>query len=66
MKTDGGYLIKNLTIRGHFAGLAMQGMLAFPGTVGDENAEEKTPAVIAHVAVIYADALIAELNKNER
>ena len=43
-----------MTLREHYAGLAMQGMLADQSL--DESAEE-----CAVVAVLFADALIAEL-----
>ncbi len=48
--TDGG-----LTKREYFAGLAMQGMARIEGNVED----------IAHDAVKIADALLAELRKQE-
>ena len=43
-----------MTLREHYAGLAMQGMLADQSL--DESAEE-----CAKVAVLFADALITEL-----
>lgn len=46
-----------LTIREHFAGLAMQGLLASPSYDGQQF------TTIAHDAVEAADALIAELAK---
>ena len=47
---------QGMTLREHYAGLAMQGMLADQSI--DESAEE-----CAAVAVLFADALIAELEK---
>lgn len=49
-------LSKGLTKREYFAGLAMQGMLAFD--------YDPSPQV-ARLAVTQAEALIKELNKNE-
>lgn len=49
--------LHGLTIREHFAGLAMQGLLAKPGD--DYYPEE----AIARKSVKYADALISELAK---
>ena len=46
-----------LTIREHFAGLAMQGLLA------DPSSSSATAWDLAHVAIEHADALIAELAK---
>ncbi len=46
---------KGLTKREYFAGLAMQGMARIEGNVED----------IAHDAVKIADALLAELRKQE-
>lgn len=45
-----------MTLRAHFAGLAMQARLANAAVNGDAEAHAKA-------AVKYADALIAELNK---
>lgn len=47
-----------LTIRQHFAGLCMQGLLAAWGNHDVTSYDE-----LANDAVIAADALIAELNK---
>lgn len=48
---------KGLTIREHFAGLAMQGIVA---------AQESTdPPKVAEFALQYADALIAALNQEQ-
>ena len=57
-----------LTIREHFAGLAMQGLLANPGEFrGDDGEPAQTipesAAFCARLSVIYADALLAELAK---
>lgn len=53
-----------LTIRAHFAALAMQAMLANP-YIGDALTEEEaeTPLRCAELAVEAADALIQALNK---
>lgn len=45
-----------LTIREHFAGLALQGILANPERVGSFSEA-------AEAAVLFADALIDELNR---
>lgn len=50
------HMVGGLTIREHFAALAMQGCLAF-------TSEYRTPQMIAREAVMNADALIAELAK---
>lgn len=51
---------KGLTIRAHFAAMAMQGMMANPALLaGDPDIYRK---VAAH-ALLHANALIAELNK---
>lgn len=46
-----------LSVRDHFAALAMQGLLADPETRADSG-----PAEVADLAVAHADALIARLN----
>jgi hypothetical protein len=51
-----------LPLRAHFAGLAMQGMLANPGTL-DVGVEQLLVHVPAN-SVRMADALITELNKD--
>ena len=53
---DGVYCANGLSIREHFAGLAMQGMLADPSR--DQPTDQ-----IAGLATKFADALIAELAK---
>ncbi len=55
---------RGLTKREYFASMAMQGMLAHPGTIADMP--QKHPDTVAKAAVIYADALIEELNKEEK
>jgi hypothetical protein len=52
---------EGLTIRQHFASMAMQSLILDKGMT-----EEKTPKEIAHIATIYADGLIAELNETEK
>jgi hypothetical protein len=49
-----------LTIRQHFAAIAMQGLLANPEI---QKIQSLTVNSIAIEAIQYADALIAELNK---
>jgi len=53
--------IPGLTKREYFAAMAMQGFLA--SSVSINNTNERTPKLIASVAVITADALIEALNK---
>lgn len=48
---------RGMTLREHFAGLAMQGLLA-----ADEKGELR-PASLASLAVEYTDALIERLSK---
>ena len=60
---------KGLTIREHFAGLAMQGLCAdshgvVPET-GDKFVLPNDARMIANAAVIMADALIAALNQEQ-
>jgi hypothetical protein len=55
--TQGNKMAKDATLREHFAGLAMQGMIVFDV---DNRLNEGT---IAKVAVNLADALLAELDK---
>lgn len=53
----------DLTKREYFAALAMQGLAAFPGSIGgnsNPNARD-----VAKKSVEYADELIAALNNNE-
>lgn len=52
-------MMHGLTIREHFAGLAMQGLLAKAGADRRENYGE----AIAVCATSFADALLAELAK---
>lgn len=64
----GGYranVYSGLTIRQHFAAVAMQGMLAnsIDKQQGAEPFWHMSQENLAMVAVGYADALIAELNK---
>ena len=65
----GPYTVKGLTIREHFAGLAMQGWMASFGGDPDEMRVELFLSDHAHVAkeaVKFADALIAELAKEQK
>ncbi len=48
--------VPGLTIREHFAAMAMQGCLAL-------QSEHRSPSLIATEAVMMADALLAELAK---
>lgn len=56
-----------MTRREWFAGMALAGEIAgFIAGERDVNGEEKgVPKVIAEDAVLFADALIAELGKSE-
>lgn len=64
-----GQFNRGLTKREHFAGLAMQGLLSNPKAADiimghSPNDTEITAAtIISRTALAYADALIAELNK---
>lgn len=53
---DGRYMAHGLTLREHFAGLAMQGLLA-------QTPNKVSAAEIARQAAICADALLAALAK---
>ena len=55
--TQGNKMAKDATLREHFAGLAMQGFIA-AGVMG-----MPLPHEVAELAVAYADALLAELDK---
>lgn len=56
--------ILGLTKREYFAGLAMQGQLAF-SPMDDAFAKEHLPAGVARISVEMSDALLAELSKAE-
>jgi hypothetical protein len=58
--TQGNKMAKDATLREHFAGLAMQGMIVVDA---DNYLNEAT---IAKVAVNLADALLAELEKVQK
>jgi len=47
-----------LTKREYFAAMAMQALASDPTLTS-----HKTPLEVAHIATVYADALIEELNK---
>jgi len=51
-----------LTIRQYYAGLAMQGLINSPNMF--DNKSRHTSSEISTMAVIFADALIIELNKS--
>jgi hypothetical protein len=57
-----------LTIREHFAGLAMQGILANPARCLNREPDAEVMAnyerLLAGVAIRFADALIAELEND--
>lgn len=55
--------IKEITIREHFAGLAMLGFVSSPNRLNGSH--EITIEKIAEVSVLMADALIAELNREK-
>jgi hypothetical protein len=50
-----------LTLREHFAGLAMQGMLVNFDSITEQHYQKK----VAELSVQVADALLAELSKEE-
>jgi hypothetical protein len=52
-----------LTIRAHFAATAMQGLLHGDAGVPVPKPFKNYHEFVASLAVMYADALIAELNK---
>jgi hypothetical protein len=52
--------VGGLTLREHFAGLAMQGFC------GNEKLEQTPDHLLARYSVKAADALIAELERTER
>ena len=60
-----------LSKREYFAGLAMQGILAAPECVLSEAKDIASihgvdrEVILAHLAALQADALIAELNKGD-
>jgi hypothetical protein len=56
-----------LTIRQHFASIAMQGMNAAMNTGSSEfHPNEETCLYVAQLSVKQADFLIAELNKQQK
>ena len=57
MKTDPSEWADRMTIREHFAALAMQGIMACP--------EDGERHLLARACVQMADALIAALNEEE-
>ena len=59
LQTEAGLVMNNgLSRREYFAGLAMKGMLSNSHTTRTAN-----EAIIAGAAILYADALCAELDK---
>lgn len=52
-----------ITIRQHFAALAMQGIVS--NSCEDWSKPDIDPFYIARAAIKYADALITELNKTQ-
>jgi hypothetical protein len=53
-----------MTLRQHYAGLAMQGLLADHKDHSDERADGETcPQTVARLAVEHADALIVQLSQ---
>lgn len=65
---DGSGAVGGMTLREHYAGLAMQGLIASP-TPWTADCEASTPMTswkdVAEGSVQMADALIAALNKKE-
>lgn len=58
------HLNPGLTIRAHLAAMAMQGLLANPhGLEYMAKSGKDNSVLIAQDAVVFADALIAEMNK---
>ena len=60
--------VEGMTIRQHYAGLAMQGLLSNADALKDIRKEsgddwDKYGEMVAAVAVALTDALIAQLNK---
>lgn len=56
-----------LTKREYFAGMAMQGLLANPnGGMQKGGGMTFSPVGISELAVLHADALLAELEKTEQ
>lgn len=66
MKIQPGHPASDLTIRGHLAATALQGLLANPSTrqaIGKDMQTSLFRQQLAGLSVQYADTLIAELNK---
>jgi hypothetical protein len=53
-----------LTKREHLAGLAMQALIAGNGLNGHEGYEMSAEEICATASVVFADALLAELDKS--
>jgi hypothetical protein len=64
MSKTGGFA-RDMTLRDHFAGAAMQGMFANPEDIhrADEETYEEYVAEIGRCAYQMADAMLAERNK---
>jgi len=62
---NGSYTQYRLTKREYFAGLAMQGIIASTQKIGLET-NEKHIKIISKKSVMYADALLAELEKTKQ
>lgn len=60
---DKNYHYTGLTKREHFAAMAMQGLASSIDKVKIDENTLKMPQNIASWAVVFADALIEELNK---
>jgi len=56
-------LARDMTLREHFAAMAMQGLLSVQDLVIDIRQDSTIFTVVSHNATRYADALIAELQK---
>lgn len=54
-----------MTLRQHYAGLAMQGLMSNPEIMAEGN-ELGTTDIISKMAVQYSDALIAQLNQQDQ
>lgn len=60
---DRGYTHSGLTKREHFAAMVMQGILSSNPEYLHGNVARPVRVAVAAESVIYADALIEELNK---
>lgn len=52
-----------MSLRDHFAGQALLGLIACPGTGSDHMSEATVAKSFAQISYLYADALLAERAK---